>query len=47
MSRTDSHVVTSSETVAVGAPAFEVELAKGAFGARVDDVPAVTPRATF
>jgi exodeoxyribonuclease VII large subunit len=35
--RTDSHVVTSAEGVAVGAR-VEVELSEGAFGARVEDV---------
>ena len=35
--RTDSHVVTSPEEVAVGAR-VEVELSEGAFGARVEDV---------
>jgi exodeoxyribonuclease VII large subunit len=35
--RTDSHVVTSAEDVAVGAR-VEVELSEGAFGARVEDV---------
>ena len=35
--RTDSHVLTSAADVAPGAR-VEVELAEGAFGARVEDV---------
>jgi len=35
--RTDSHVLTSAEDIALGAR-VEVELAQGGFGARVEDV---------